>query len=180
MRGYVPVGEVRAHISHMRGSGLTVEQVADRTGTPLTTILSIVYAPGRKWVQAGVADPILSTRVPGLDVPSVRARRQLQALACMGWSAGALAARCDMSRHALAKILTGTSGGSARSHAAIGALYRDLWDVPAVGHSAATVRGLAAAKGWAPPMAWDDELMGNPSVQPMGVLRSLRMPADAA
>ena len=53
--------------------------------------------------------------------------------------------------------------------AEVARLYAELWDVPSTEPDAAVLRGHARARGWVPPLAWDDELMGNPSVQPMGV-----------
>ena len=166
--GYVPIGTVRAHVAELRGAGLTLQQIAERAGLPPATFNSAYYY-AKRWVQQWTADAILGIPVPLLDVPQVRARRQLQALAWMGWSARALSERSSVSRWAFSRLRRGESSGSPRCRAEVARLYAELWDVPSTEPDAPVLRGHARARGWVSPLAWDDELMGNPSVQPMGV-----------
>jgi hypothetical protein len=100
--------------------------------------------------------------------------RRLQALAVMGHSGPALAARLGVTAtwvHYLRH--RGAGCVSASLAAAVAVLYDELWDVP--GPSRRTAR-LAARRRWAPPMAWDDN-PGDPhwiddaAARPSGIRR---------
>jgi hypothetical protein len=97
--------------------------------------------------------------------------RRLQALAVMGHSTAALGARLGVTRtwvHHLQHSGHGTV--SAELAAAISALYDELWDVR--GPSARSAR-VAARRGWAPALAWDDNCgdahwIDDPAAVPVG------------
>lgn len=84
-------------------------------------------------------------------------RRRLQALSVLGWSMRALSEQCSVSRLTLVELLSGkTTSVFRRTAAAVATTFDELWNVPATGPQAAQTRSRALAKGWAPPMAWDE------------------------
>ena len=109
-------------------------------------------------------------------VPSIGARRRLQALATLGWSIPALAAVADAPVNTLHEVATRTRITRA-THAAVVRAYDALWDRPAPETckservSARRVRALAVRRGWVPPLAWDDDSIDDPAAAPSGVRR---------
>lgn len=89
------------------------------------------------------------------------ARRRLQALAARGWSRAELARRLGRCPSSLARTMT-TPTVTVRTDRDVRALYQQLWAVPPPGLTAreasraSRIRAHAAARGWAPPLAWDD------------------------
>ena len=101
--------------------------------------------------------------VPALEggrAPTVNATgsmRRLRGLAYNGWSGNALAARLGVTERVVEHIQRGRRGRSARIQAwlaaAVSALYDELWDKRGGCEAVARV---ASKRGYAPPLAWDD------------------------
>lgn len=95
-------------------------------------------------------------------VPSIGARRRLQALLVMGWRHQDLSPRLG--------FRTGTLNHQAgewisqRKHDAVKELYAQLWNVKGPA-TALSVRRIAKA-GYAPPLAWDDDTIDDPAATP--------------
>lgn len=97
-------------------------------------------------------------------VPAIGTRRRLQALAALGWSQREIARRLDVTQaqvHLWATD-TGPTFVLATTAAPIAALYEQLCMTPG---PAARTRAYAAAAGWAPPLAWDDDI-DDPAARP--------------
>jgi DNA-binding Xre family transcriptional regulator len=124
---------------------------------------------------------------PMLIDPTGTARR-IRALAALGWPLDDLGTRLGMSGRNMTRLTT-----QARVHrdtaAKVAALYNELSMTP--GPSPRS-RRLAKAKGWPPPLAFDDETIDDPNVQPnrgwgavaepideVAVLRALRSTGHA-
>ncbi len=87
-------------------------------------------------------------------VDATGAHRRIQALQRLGWPMGELAARLGCEPHGRALSCALQRSRCTRSWAAkVAALFDELCMVP--GPSQTTQRR-AAAKGWPPPLAWDD------------------------
>lgn len=99
-------------------------------------------------------------------------RRRLQALAVCGWSERALAAKLGGTPRLLARIMAGQPSVTAEIAARISILYDQLWNQSPPGRtkaeriSATLAREHASRRGWAPPLAWDDEEIDDPAAQP--------------
>ena len=174
MTGYVGAATSRAHVMRLRGHGWTVQEVADAAGLPVPTINSLLYRCGRKrhqrYVQADTAARILAVPIPAaVQDRDLKAARQLQALAVLGWSARRLAAMVGVSLRTLQSVRSGERGTSARVWAAIDAVYQRLSMTPCTEPGAAVVRGRALTAGWVPPLAWDDHQLTDPQAQPHGI-----------
>lgn len=97
-------------------------------------------------------------------VPSIGCVRRLQALTVMGWSMQALSQRCDLDESTLAALRSETHRTTRPRFARIVSdLYDEVWDTPGPGRHAAT---RARNRGWAPPLAWDDDTIDDPTAQP--------------
>lgn len=97
---------------------------------------------------------------PLVDATGVR--RRLQALMAIGWPSRELARRLGRDSGALGRILWTASPHrrvTRELHADVNALYDQLWDQ--AGPSLES-RRRAAARGWPPPLFWDDMLIDNP------------------
>lgn len=90
--------------------------------------------------------------------------RRLQALAALGHSGTALAAELGVARQRILEIRNTRLQIRRETAAQIADLYDRLSMTP--GDSEVT-KGRAAAKGWAPPLAWDDEAIDDPAAQPV-------------
>ncbi|UJP39349.1 uS11 family ribosomal protein [Cellulomonas palmilytica] len=143
--------------------------IASAAGVPERTIRSALYrrAAGEaaSWSRA-IAAAILASQ-PWPTEGSLGAfglARRLQALAVLGWSADELAARYGVPMMTLSSVRSGRQRRvSADLHARVRAIYDDLSMTPGPG-SVATKRALA--RGWVPPLAWDDDALDDPDGTP--------------
>lgn len=183
---YVDAGPVRAHIEQLQAAGIGWKRVARLAGLAPSTVEKILYgAPYRgmgpsKRIRHATADKILSVQV-GIEalggaavVDATGARRRLQALVAIGWSQSKLASRLGMERSNFGALF---ERGQMRAETvrAIRDLYDELWSTlpPQEEHrdkiAANRARRYAAERGWAPPMAWDDDTIDDPAAEPSGM-----------
>lgn len=105
-----------------------------------------------------------------LTQPGVGTVRRVKALCAIGWTQGELAARLGVTRSRVSNIIRNTRGvvliDTARK---VADLYDELSMVVPVGREATRARKQAAAKRWAPPLAWDDETIDDPKARPVGL-----------
>lgn len=105
-------------------------------------------------------------------VSAVGTHRRLQALMFNGWPSAWLSAELGSSPTYVGKLLE-RDKIQRRTAEAVGALFERLWDqrpdesTPTRANRVKRARELAAARGWAPPMAWDD--IDDPRRSPQGV-----------
>lgn len=96
-------------------------------------------------------------RGDGVWVDAVGARRRLQALAYMGWSAQVIAEKIGSHYRPLMKIRAGEYARvRLSSHQRIAEVFEVLAMQSAPGRSGRVTRGHAAGRGWHGPLAWDD------------------------
>lgn len=130
----------------------------------------------RAALQAAYTKQQYLLRVDRLMVPTLGATRRLQALAALGWTALELGERLGVSGTRVGHLQAGKYPVLHRSTAGrVAALYDELsMQVPAdpeetprhVVRVHARQRRMAASKGWAPPLAWDD--IDDPDEKPSG------------
>ena len=102
-------------------------------------------------------------------IDATGARRRIQALSAIGWPMHWLDEKLGR-KHSYCSKLTKQRWIGPRVSRRIRALYEELWDKrpphasPRDRYSIRRTRSEAAAKGWAPPMAWDD--IDDPSEEP--------------
>lgn len=99
-------------------------------------------------------------------VPACGIIRRAEALACLGWSAIEVLRRAHLGVHVL-ETARHTGMCYASTRAAIAAVYDELWDQwPPETSSTIRTRTIAARRGYAPAMAWDDDDLDNPDAHP--------------
>lgn len=171
----------RAHVAALLDAGLGLKRIAEASGVPHGSLWKLWYGkPGRgpsKRVRRSTEDRLLTVRLdavpallpPGHQMSGVGTRRRVQALACLGWSVADIAARADIDPQRLyllcANPARGTTAGTA---AAVAAVYEQWWATPAPHEPAQRTRMRAAKHRWAPPMAWDDDTIDDPTAAPAG------------
>lgn len=111
---------------------------------------------------------VLSGRTRTID--GTGSRRRLQALSAIGWSQPELARRLGITQGPLWRLMQPGRRVHRGTAARIAALYDRLWNQPPpAGQSATRSRRDAKAKGWAPPLAWDDDTIDDPAAEPQGM-----------
>jgi lambda repressor-like predicted transcriptional regulator len=110
-------------------------------------------------------------RWPGLD-SGAGTHRRLQALVFNGWSVRQLAARLGRTQPNLRLTLHRSQRVKPDVAAAVRALYDELWDHAPPERdrferrSVTMARQYALARGWVPPLAWDDDEIDDPAASP--------------
>ncbi len=101
---------------------------------------------------------------------SVGTQRRLQALAALGWTASSLAPHLFVSPERLHRWLDGTETIPAWAWTPTSRLY-ERQSMPMQlprGETAERARHEALARGWVPPLAWDDDVLDDPEGEPEG------------
>jgi hypothetical protein len=113
---------------------------------------------------------------PAWHVDATGARRRLRALVRAGWPVRRLAALCGLSLSTAYDLALGRRDAvEPATAAAVAAAYDRLWTGPPPGATAQDAAGInrarryAAARGWPPPLAWDDDEIDNPKAHPKGL-----------
>jgi Bacterial regulatory proteins, lacI family len=168
---FVPAGPVREHLEALSRAGVGRRRVAALSGVSTGTVSRILYGrPGRppvRGVRRETAAAILAVRpgagalAPSAHVDAAGTHRRLQALVAAGWSQSQLAALLGMLPGNFGQVMkrgqvTVATAGAVRD------LYDDLWDQPPPEGThrekiaASRARNHARARGWVPPLGWDD------------------------
>lgn len=117
--------------------------------------------------RAGRAAYEKRRRVLGLSrVDGTGTARRLRALAAMGWPSHELAARLGVSREAVQQRTRETWPAERSTVGRVRDLYDALSMTPGPSERA---RRRAARLEWAPPLAWDDDTIDDPTARPVGV-----------
>ncbi|MEU0493530.1 hypothetical protein ABZ249_30250 [Nocardiopsis sp. NPDC006139] len=165
---------VREHAKALLSLGWGLAELQAEARSNISTLL--YGAPNRnakplKRINPVSARKILSiplTMVPTTNlVDAAGSRRRVQALCVLGYAAGWQACQIGASKNTVQYLATGpTEKVQARWAVGIRDLYDRLWDVPAAEtkHSKIT-RTNAVARGWLPPLAWDDDLIDFPDAE---------------
>jgi hypothetical protein len=169
--GFRDPARARAHVDALRALGWTWQQIAEAAGVA-GAVPHGLHQCRHKRLRHRSEQALLSVPLEpaqshrGTDAAGTR--RRVQALAWMGWPASEVAARAGTTA---ATLLTEIYRGrlSVRLAGQVRAVYEDLSGKrgPSV-HAAAKARQF----GYAPPAAWDDELIDDPRARPRGVRRA--------
>jgi hypothetical protein len=181
---YVDARPAAAHLRALSAAGMGWKRAAAAAGVPESSVYPLLYGRARDGgrpktkARQALVDAILAVPMPTLDdlgagtpVDSTGTRRRLQALMALGWSVNRIAQAAGVDhqpmRHALAGGMV-----SARTARTVRDVYDELWDQApptatrgdrvAVGKT----RARAAAAGYLPPMAWDDDTIDDPDARP--------------
>uniref|UniRef100_UPI003F491853 hypothetical protein n=1 Tax=Pseudonocardia sp. CA-138482 TaxID=3240023 RepID=UPI003F491853 len=112
---------------------------------------------------------------PPHTIDGTGSARRLQALAAIGWPVVALAERLGAHPVHVRYIRCARTPVRVRTHEAILALYRELSEKP--GPHSRSARH-AARRGWAPPIAWDDDTIDDPAAAPQHQAPDSGLPSE--
>lgn len=183
----VDAESARLHLIHVMMRGTPWREAARLSGVPESTVSAIIYGrhrddpshpgyrPQRKRITRQNRDAILALKpVPrtgsSFRVDGLATRRRLRALAWLGWSNTQLGARLGVHYSHVGEILRGGTSGKVQesTELKVAQLYNLLWNTPPVPKSKyelgaiTRTKKLARDNGWLPPMAWDDDRLGDP------------------
>ncbi|OKI16538.1 helix-turn-helix transcriptional regulator [Streptomyces sp. CB03911] len=169
----------REHLKSLFAAGAGWTQLVAVSGSSSSTISGILS--GRQaTVRRSTEQKLLRIRAEQVrpevrSMPSVGAVRRLRALTALGHTSRRLAAATGMSHSLMTALLGGTlQQVRPQTHDAICTAFKQLAMVPGSSRATAT---RAIAKGWAPPLAWDDDL-DDPKARPAaGSVRRIRSAA---
>ncbi len=200
---FTDAARVRAHVRHLMAYGIGAARIAALAGVPRSAVIHLLYGdpargepPGRR-IRSATARRLLAVRPAPENLAATAAveaagtRRRLQALVAVGWSGRVLATLLPMEPAHLNRILRGRPTVAAATARRVRQLYDKLWDQPPPQAtrgqriSAARARAHAARQNWPPPLAWDDDTIGDPAARPHPwrrphTHRSADLAADAA
>jgi predicted transcriptional regulator len=179
---YVDAQPVREHLRRLATAGIGWRRAAGLARVSTGAVSRILYGgpgerPPSQRARPHTAAAILAVTpspgqlAPGALTDSTGSRRRLQALVATGWSQARLARELGLTAANFGAMMRcdHVTAGTAR---AVSDLYDQLWDQPPPEHdqrtriAASRARRYAAERGWAPPLAWDDDLIDNPAAGP--------------
>lgn len=183
---WVDAAPVRAHVEHLRSCGLGLRRIAAVAGVERSTLIGLMNGkPGR--APASKVRPATALRIldvqPTLDnlggaavIDATGTTRRLRALVAQGWSQAKLGARLGITPNNFTSTIN-AERVLVRRALAVRGLYDELWNQapPEETHrdkiAASRARNLARSRGWASPLAWDDDSIDDPTARPRGVRR---------
>ncbi len=179
---FADAGPVREHVQALARHGIGRRRVAELAGMSAGAMSRLLYGgpgsrPPTRRIRPSTAAAILAIPpsadlvAPGVLVGAAGTRHRVQALVAGGWSQAQLASQLMTSPGHVGALLR-DERVTAATAAAVRGLYERLWSQPPPEDdhrtriAASRARNYAAARGWAPPMAWDDEELDKPDGRP--------------
>ena len=177
---YVPADRARAHVEQLLET-LTLAQIEHRSGIHRTAIRVLVGSfPGRpasKRITRTSEQALLAVRGDRVGseqhglVDGTGTRRRFRALVALGWPARTMSARLGLSSRTTWTLTREDKRPViARTRDAVLRLYDELsLTIPPRSAASTRARRLALERGWAPPLAWDDDSIDDPAARPWTV-----------
>lgn len=162
-------------IEHWMALGWEPLAIATAAGVGQPTMWGIVrelQAGHRRKLQHATARRILTAGRPTAGrIGIAGSRRRLQALTWMGWGVERLSAEIGIPTGTLSDVRS--DHGPATLQATIAFTIADAYPrLSETWVNSPLAHATAARRGWAPPAAWDDELIDDPTVTAEGVADS--------
>lgn len=171
--GYRDAAPARGHVVALRALGWTHEQIAEAAGTSTWVPHKLTTGATRYLLaesEAAILAVPLMPRASHRGVDGTGTYRRLEALQWMGWTLTEIAGRVGLRPHTLTTLRSRGEMVSHRVALAMAAVYEQLSHQPGPSRMTATK---ARRRGYAPPLAWDTDTIGNPAARPRGVRREL-------
>ena len=194
---FVDAGPAREHLQALARHGIGRRRAAELADVSVSALSRLLYGgpgsrPPTRRIRSQTAAAILAIRpsadlvAPGVLVGGAGTKRRVQALVAAGWSQAQLAGQLVTLPGRVGALLR-EERVTAGKAAAVRGLYERLWNQPPPegNHrariAASRARNYAAARRWAPPMAWDDKELDKPDGRPAkGWRRTARTRRPAA
>lgn len=163
----IPAGQVRDHVNALLARGLTRTQIGQLAGgIDAKTIKRL--SEGQPSVLAKKAQMILAipkdARASAGDVPSTGAVRRVRALYALGHLNWAIAQESGVARCTVSAL---AAGDFSKLGVAADQGIRDAYDLLSMKSGTSPKTRLRAQElGWAPPLAWDDDMIDDPHAVP--------------
>lgn len=163
----IDAAPVHAHIEMLRAANISDAGITQAMGWRSRNSLRILM--DRRKVQRQTAARVLALTVedcrrPMAYIDATGARRRLQALAAIGWPHREIADRLGGDFSNVRNLQSGATPKIRQVTAdKVRDLYDELWNQPGPSKRAATI---ARGKGWAVPLAWDDDEIDDPQATP--------------
>lgn len=180
---YVDAEPARAHVRKLMDYGIGWQRIARLAGVSTGALSKLLYgdsqrnlAPSKRIrpetatkLLAVQPDPALLADLASID--GTGTRRRLRALVTAGWPQGQLADRIGMNRGNFATLMAADGPVHMTTARAVRRLYDRLWQQQPAEHGVTAqaisrARNHAAARGWAPAGAWDDDVIDDPAAHP--------------
>jgi hypothetical protein len=179
---WIDTQPIRDHVTQLQEQGLGLKRIVQLSGYSQGAMTKLMYGgdgrPPTRRIRAEHAEKILAVKATmdtlagGAVIDGTGTRRRLQALMTLGWSQTKLAHAIGFEVRNFAHLVHGRRGITVTTARAVRDLYEQLWDQTpprtTTGHKGAYTRsvGYAKARGWVPPLAWDDDRIDDPAATP--------------
>lgn len=174
---------VREHILALGAQGMGWKRVAAAAGLEPSVLWKIVYGDQKRFgrpssrVTPATRDKVMAVTLDladGATIDGTGTRRRLQALSVIGWSQPRLARLLGVAPANFNSMIHGrrSPGVTVATARAAAALYDQLWNVTPDAANRFEAAGIthtrraAENNGWAPPLAWDDDTIDDPTAEP--------------
>ena len=170
VKRFIDAAPARVHIENLAMQGASYRAIADAAGISVQAVCKL--RDGQATVRRPTVAAILKVTYQSIFdrtghedfVPKIGAVRRLRALMAIGHRAQDIAAVVDMDWRMVHNVLNQPGQWISRErHVQIITAYDALWNKPGTSRH---VLARAAAAGWPPPMAWDDETIDDPNAAP--------------
>jgi hypothetical protein len=177
----IPAEPARQHVAALMAQGMGWKRIADTAGVAASVVCKLMYGqrtrgagPSRR-IRKDNAQSLLAVTfslAPGANTCGIGTARRIQALVTRGWSMSRLAHRIDLLPANFIRLATGSADVTVATAERVRALYEDLWNTPPPESeqreriAASRARNHAQRLGWAPPLAWDDDAIDDPTAKP--------------
>ena len=165
----------RAHLAKLRESGMGVDTIAQAMGIRKNTLWEIIREQRPEGIKPDTERRILAVQPRPAWVDSTGSVRRLRALAALGHTFDKAAAELGLHHRTVSKIACGHVPTLHRETADRITLLFERWSM--IEGPSARIKSGARNKGWAPPLAWDDDI-DDPEATPMGVRTGARQTLD--
>lgn len=173
---------VRQHVRALMAAGIGWERIARLAGVSRGTVGGLLYGnitsgrPPSRHITSDAARKLLALQANGAvadgrHIDATGTHRRLQSLMAVGWTGSEIMRRLGRAPRNFPNLLNRRQVEAATARAVID-LYDQLWDQPPPASNGAErwaadqARGKAAAHGWPPPVAWDDDTIDDPAAKP--------------
>lgn len=159
---HVPAERAAQHVAELRAAGMGKREIARAAGVRFETVRAI--ATRRLGVRPETERKLLAVQLNTYLRPATGPQRRVRALARIGWTRAAIAVAAGLTEHTVGDVAAGAVLSVTRqTETAVRRAYDALSMTP--GPSVHN-RSRAASKGWAPPLAWDDDTIDDPEAMP--------------
>lgn len=175
---YVDGNAAKAHLQRLVDAGFSLQLLSVLTGSHRLVMQRLHAHPGgeklvvdrRTMAALLTVDPesihtIYEIAPDDTHVSGVGSRRRLRALVAAGWTQRELARMCQWTPENLGQFINHPDRGLAAASARrIAAVFTELQLHP--GGTSTKSRRLAQRRGWAPPLAWEEDSIDDPASEP--------------